>query len=270
MASPNPIHLPSRFQIRQLTERDVPHALAITTHANTFHSPIWAPTYPNDQAARAYRLQQTAINFIAINVISGLSYGVFDTEYKFKRPESAATGGKLWWDSRNTDATGAELLEQMDFPLVSIAMAYDGAEPRDGSEWAPILESVPAYAYLRAELARGDKRDPDSWKPRGYGEVVRRGGTATRQDYAGFGLAKGMAHWHLWEMKGRGFSGYQITTAHPGLSRVFLNPPAPFRAELVSRAGIGEVEVEDGEEGVVRPFGKCEAFDCCLIWVDLR
>ena len=122
MASPNPIHLPSRFQIRQLTERDIPHALAIATHANIFHSPIWAPTYPNRQAARAYRLQKTGTNFIAINIISGLSYGVFDTEYKFKRPESAATDGRLWWDDRNTDATGAELLEQMDFPLVSIAM----------------------------------------------------------------------------------------------------------------------------------------------------
>jgi hypothetical protein len=64
--------------------------------------------------------------------------------------------------------------------------------------------------------------------------------------------------------------GHKITTAPPGLSRVFWNSPVPFRAELVSRAGIGEVEVDDGEGGVVKPFGKCEALDCCLIWVDLR
>lgn len=154
--------------------------------------------------------------------------------------------------------------------VVDTRQAYDGATPRDGSEWAPILAAFPAFAYIDAELTRDDKRDPASWKPRGYGEVVRRGGTATRQDYAGFGLAKGMARWHLWEMKGRGFSGYQITTAHPGLSRVFLGVEGPFRAGLVSRAGVGEVVVRDGEGGVVRPFGRCEAFDCCVIWVDLR
>lgn len=155
--------------------------------------------------------------------------------------------------------------------LVDTSQAYDGATPRDGSEWAPILAAFPAFAYIDAALTRDDKRDPESWKPSRYGEVVRRGGMATRQDYAGFGLAKGMAWWHLWEMRGRGFSGYQITTAHPGLSRVFLGVEGPLRARLVARAGVGEVEVEAGEgRGVVRPFERCEAFDCCVIWVDLR
>ena len=98
---------------------------------------------------------------------------------------------------------------------------------------------------------------------------MRRGGTATRQDYTGFGLMKGMAHWHIREMAARGFSGYQITTAHPALKRVFLNPPSPFKGELVSKANTAEVEAEvDGK--VVKPFERCEAFDCCLIWVHLK
>ncbi len=31
-------------------------------------------------------------------IASGHSLGVFDREYQFRRPESASTGGKLYWD----------------------------------------------------------------------------------------------------------------------------------------------------------------------------
>lgn len=122
MRNPNPIQLPARFEIRRLTEHDVLHALAIMTHSRVFHSPLWTVLYPEDQTERAYRLQRGMTHFVTISCASGYSYGVFDREYQFKRPESAAEGGKLWWDEENPHATKEDLLKQMDFPLVSIAL----------------------------------------------------------------------------------------------------------------------------------------------------
>lgn len=53
-------------------------------------------------------------------------------EYKFKRPTSKPEG-RLYWDATHpsADETGTELLEQMDFPLSSIALAYDGINDLD-------------------------------------------------------------------------------------------------------------------------------------------
>ncbi|KAK1829551.1 hypothetical protein QBC39DRAFT_262811 [Podospora conica] len=272
MTTPTPIHLPGapRYQIRPLTPPDAPHALAILAHANVFHSPLWSTIYPDSQPARAYFMHQAALPLITLNITSGLCFGVFDTEYAFKRPESAAAGpgGKLWWDYAATEATGAELLEQMDFPLVSVAMAYDVHPPRDGTEWAPILDVFPAFKHVSAVMERRDTRDPASWKPTRAGEVVRRAGTATRQDYAGRGLAGALTRWHVGEMRARGYRGYQVTTAHPGLSGVFLGElPGGVRGRVVARVGTGEVE---GEEGGKVFAGVKKEFDCCLIWVDLR
>jgi hypothetical protein len=44
-----------------------------------------------------------------------MSFGAFDTEYKYKRLESAATEGKLYWDEKEVDAENRTLLEQIDF-----------------------------------------------------------------------------------------------------------------------------------------------------------
>ncbi|PTU20609.1 hypothetical protein P175DRAFT_0557294 [Aspergillus ochraceoroseus IBT 24754] len=36
---------------------------------------------------------------VSHQIASGLSYGVFDKEYKFNRPQSAPSGGALCWDA---------------------------------------------------------------------------------------------------------------------------------------------------------------------------
>ena len=74
-------------------------------------------TYTRDQIDRVYRMQRDLLDFVALNAKTGYSYGVLDEDNKFKRPESAAEGVKLYWDPENFEATGAELLKQMTFRL---------------------------------------------------------------------------------------------------------------------------------------------------------
>jgi hypothetical protein len=98
---------------------------------------------------------------------------VFDTEYQFKRAESAPEG-KLYWDKNNPskDETGAEMLAQMDFPLCSVAMSYDGINPLDFEKLGPLIACLPAFATIYGGLEARDPRDPGSWKATGPNQVL--------------------------------------------------------------------------------------------------
>ncbi|KAK5657564.1 hypothetical protein OQA88_3137 [Cercophora sp. LCS_1] len=267
----NSIRPPPRFEIRPLTPEHIPWARAIITHSNIFHSPVWTKLYPTNQTARAYAFYAASEKLMTLNTLSGYSYGVFDTEYVFRRPESVSTGGKLYWDFNNTSATAEELLEQMDFPLVSIAMAHDAAEEgRDNSEWAAVIEKLPRLGTLFGEIEKMDTRDPKVWKPEEKLEVIYRGGTSTRADYEGLGLAKTLGHWCMVEWARAGFRAMQVGAAHPAVVRILLNPPKPFRGEVVARLNTLEYE-EAGEDGaVVRPFAVAGDVPCVRIWVDFK
>ncbi|KAK0731880.1 hypothetical protein B0H67DRAFT_549569 [Lasiosphaeris hirsuta] len=266
-----PHKLSPRFEIRTLDPKQPGHVewtAAIITHSNVFLSPLWPFLYPEDQAARAYATFQGCKAMVAASLATGLSLGVFDNEYQFKRAESAATGGRLYWDDANLDATADELLAQMDFPLVSIAQAYDGATPIDKALYAPLIAALPAFETMYNALEALDKRDPASWKPAAAGEVIMRSGTATRGDYEGFKLAKGMAQFMMQEAAGVGYRGIQIETAHPAVDKIWMNPPAPFRAERIGAFHTRTYEVEqDGE--TTKPF---EAADlrCTKVYVTLK
>ncbi|KAK1752626.1 hypothetical protein QBC47DRAFT_432234 [Echria macrotheca] len=260
----NPIRAPTGFEIRKLEEKHADWAAAIISHSNVFHSPVWARLYPDEQTKRAYATFEAARSLMALNIASGLSYGVFDTNYQFKRPESAAEGGKLYWDTsaNGLHATGADLIEQMDFPLASIAMAYDAGDPtRDGTEWAPLVACLPRFATLFHVIMEGDGRDPEAKKPKSMGVVVERGGTSTRRDYEGRGLAKAMGHFVLYEWANQGFRVMQVGAANQGVVNIFTKPPAPFKGEIVARMKTLEYEEEvDGEK--IRPFAVCGDVPC--------
>lgn len=134
--------LPARYEIRQLGPEHTDWAAAIVCHSNAFHSTVFPAIYPDGKAARFHRAMKAAGYLVAHQIQSGLSYGVFDKEFRFRQPQSALTGGKLYWDadadadvetmSRDgEDVTGADLLAAMDFPLVSVALAYDGVDKLD-------------------------------------------------------------------------------------------------------------------------------------------
>jgi hypothetical protein len=238
----NPSSLRPRYEIRKLGPEHAEWAAAIVAHSNGFNSPVWPLLYPENLSENALQVYQKAGYLIDHQIESGLSYGVFDTEYVFKRASSAATGGKLYWDASEpsvqyTESAAAEaqrLLEQMDFPLVSVAMSYDASNPLDMEKLEPLLAALPHFGLLYHILADNDKRDPKSWQAQGPGEVLMRNATATRADHEGKGVMGGLARWLMREAALKGFRGIQIECLSDAVTKVWSTAEPPFRGAVVS------------------------------------
>ena len=250
----NPTDLPSRYEIRQLTTKHVPWAMAIVLHTNMFHSPIWPLVYPEGRAKRVRQGAKAADYLIRHQIESGMSFGIFDKEYKYKRPESAATQGKLYWDENDLESDGPALLEQMDFPLASVALAYDGSNPLDLSSLMPMFEVLPLFPILYHILEELDKRDPASWKAQGPHEVLMRNATSTRVDYERQGLMKKLAQWLMREAALKGYRGIQIECAHDAVTHTWMNAPKPFKSELVVQFDTATYVQEDENGKKFHPF----------------
>jgi hypothetical protein len=247
-SSDNPSNLPPRYEIRQLTEEHVEWAKAIVLHSNMFHSPVWPVIYPEQKAKRMFDSMDPATYLVEHQIASGMSFGVFDLEYQFKRAESEATGGALWWDDlkASPDATSEELLERMDFPLASIALAYDGINPLDMTVLLEMIAVLPLFGTLYHVLDTRDER-VDSWKPTEAGQVLMRNATSTRNDYEGEHLMGNLARFMMREAKLRGYKGIQIESAHDAVNHVWSNPPSPFKGEVISEVDMATYE-EEGQK----------------------
>lgn len=257
-----------RFEVRMLEAKHLSVASAILSQTNIFHSPMWAIAHPDNQTKRCYDLYNAVECLVRTAVESGLTYGVFDKEWKFKRPESAATDGALYWDQTNLAATAEQLLEQIDSPLLSICLAYDGFYPLNLDDLNDIFEILPLFAIMHEHFHTIDKRDPKSWEPTGPGQVIMRTGTSTRADYGGMGLMKLMAHWEIKDAAVKGFRGINIETLHPAVDHVWMHPPTPFKATRVDIFNMNELTVEkDGQQVVA-----CAQVDVLAgrIYIELR
>lgn len=135
--------LPARYEIRQLTPEHAQWASAIVIHSNAFHSTVFSVTYSENKTARFKAAFNAADYLVNHQIESGLSFGVFDKEYQYRREESAATQGKFYWDQNDESLSGSEILDAMDFPLVSVALAYDGFDKLDINRYARPLEDPP-------------------------------------------------------------------------------------------------------------------------------
>ncbi|CAL5868011.1 uncharacterized protein PFLUO_LOCUS2234 [Penicillium psychrofluorescens] len=200
---------------------------------------------------------------------SGRSLGIFDKEYQYKRPESAATGGKLYWNLDDESATESELAEQMDFPLVSIAMAYDGFDELDMAQIKPLMASLPLFETVYKALAERDQRDPASWKPTGHGQVLMRNATNTVKSHSGRGLMRMLAEEMMRRSAAEGFRGIQIETISGAVEKVWSNPPAPFKATIIGQFHTTTFEETNVTGEVSYPFRPANV-NVTKIFVDLR
>jgi len=250
-------NLPPRYEVRKLTVEDIPWAMAIMLHSNIFYSSIWPVTYPDDKTARLYKCFQKGEYLIRHQVESGHSFGVFDLEYRFKREQSKATGGKLYWDFKTTSLGADELLEQMDFPLLSIALSYDQINPLVPAKLAPFLEELPLFGTAYHLLEKLDPRDK-SWKARRPNEVLLRNGTSTRRDAEDLRLMAKLARFVMRYAAETGFLAIQIETFDDRVFNVWLEPPAPFKGSRISHFNTWEYTEEETFRELTRdiyPFG---------------
>jgi hypothetical protein len=273
----NPSSLKPRYEIRKLESKHIPWVVAILAHSHGFHSSIWQYIWPDRALGRWTLTGATNLEYLVAHQIeSGLSYGVFDTEYEYKTLEAKQAGGKLFWDvnepaensveqTHGRKAESTRLLRQMDFPLVSIALSYDGFVPLDHAKMGPLLESLPEFALLYGILEKRDPRDPAEWKATAPGQVLMRNATSTRHDYEGEGIASGAARWLRREAKLMGFRGIQIECIADAVTYLWSEGVEdPFKARVISEFDTQTWEDDNGE----RPFGLAKQ-RCTKCWVDL-
>ncbi|KAF2625804.1 hypothetical protein BU25DRAFT_111555 [Macroventuria anomochaeta] len=238
----NPSSLKPRYEIRQLEPKHAKWVAAIVAHSNGFYSPVWPVLYPEKDGKDVIQLALDSDYLVMHQINSGLSFGVFDTEYVFKHDESKATEGKLYWDisepsvkeSQGLEADAQRLLQQMDFPLVSVALSYDAFNTLDMSKMESLLAALPHFGLVYHILGERDPRDPESWKPKGPNEVLLRNATSTRRDYEGEGTMAGLARWLMREADARGFRGIQIEALADAVTHVWSTSEPPYKGVVIS------------------------------------
>lgn len=260
--------LPPQYEIRVLGPEHEEWARAICLFTNLFHNPLWPVVYPENKTQRLYKSFQPAHYLIKHQIDSGYSLGIFYKDYKFKRPESAATGGKLYWNLDDESATESELEDQMDFPLVSIAMAYDGINQLDMNQIMPLVGILPLYATIVKAVEERDPRDPASWKPTGPRQVLMRNATNTMKAHSGHGLMRMLAEDMMRRSAAVGFRGIQIESANDAVLKVWSTPPAPFKGTIICQFHTMTYE-ENAESGeILYPFRPAN-LSIARIYVDL-
>lgn len=251
----NPSALNPRYEIRQLEPQHAQWASAILSHSNIFHNPVWAALYPTDLSTRLHDMFAASTYLVAHQIASRLSFGVFDTAYEFKTAEAREAGGKLLWDREEPSvegtqgyvAEGTRLLRQMDFPLVSVAMSYDGFEPLDKDKMASLVAVLPHFSTIYGILAERDTRVPETGKSTARGQVLMRNGTSTRHDYEGEGVMGATARWLMREASRRGFRGAQIECMADAVTYVWSEGvEKPFRGTVVSEFDTRTYRDEEG------------------------
>lgn len=251
----NPSSLEPRYEIRKLGPEHERWAAAIVGHSNSFHSPIWPNLYPVGVTKRMHDLMD-AMTYLSLHQInSGLSYGVFDTEYEYKTQEAKEVGGKLFWDpkepgiqeEKGLEAESDRLLQQMDFPLVSVALSYDSFNALDMDKMKPLLKVFPHFGLAYHILDKNDTRDAKSWKATGPAQVLFRNATSTRHDYEGKGIMGSLARWLMREAHEKGFRGIQIECFNDAVTHVWSKAEPPFKGNLVSEFHTGTWKDEEGK-----------------------
>ena len=262
------VKLDPRFEIRRLEPKHEEWALAVAMHSNVYQSDVWAGLYIGQQARVCLEGFNIAKGAYMPAITDGWALGVFDKEYQYKRPESAATEGALYWhelDGLDTmiETDGRRVLrDAMDFPLVSVAMGCDASDPaKAGFTYRLLGRALPMGLFVFSITARKREAEPASAEPAKpeelkAGEVLQRTGTATADGYMGMGLMKATAHFLMHEAKSKGFKQIRLGALSPAVFHVWTNPPAPYRAEATEKLDYRAHEtIVNGEK--VKLFENC-------------
>lgn len=215
--------------IRPLTPEDAEWATAVSSHGGRFHSPLWSNIYPDRGTEDTYRLFACARPLMLHCIESGMSLGAFDTRYRFRRAESEAVGGKLYWDPKNREHSGQQLLEEMDFPLVHVALAFNADNPPTAEMMADVLKVMPLWTWFSEKLSQSNHTEEQTHPSK----VLKRVGTDTRYDYTGKKIMRQVAHFQIGLAKKKGYTRIDIDSAHPAVTKVWMNPPIPHHARMI-------------------------------------
>ncbi|KAI3322061.1 hypothetical protein HD806DRAFT_545303 [Xylariaceae sp. AK1471] len=280
------IILPSRYVIRRLDSsiRDWVIAMGIDGFMLRDAS-LWKPLLPFPKTANALLGLEKLAGHYQHSISSGHSFGIFDMQYVFSRPAAAAASRMLHWrgnedlDPGQTEfeTYGAEQMrDAMDFPLVCIALAYDAFAPRDPRAARDMLDLIPLQQQLGAFLGSvsenygtGKGKALAASEPTGFGQVLVRSGCVTRMGYERQGLATALNRFVMLEAKAWGFRGIKVGIGNPSVLRCYTNPPEGCRTVVVAHWDFEEIEMEDEDGNIIRPYVGSGMKDGWEVWCDL-
>ena len=266
------VDLPSpRYEIRKIGPEVAEWCKALTIYGFLLRTSIWTPIIPEPKPATALKALENLSDYFDHAINSGLSYGIFDTEYQYKRPQSVGTGGALYWaelDPQDSDLA-EEMIEGMDFPLVSLALTYDFFYQRKADFEPPMLELIPLHPQVMMLLGQADPRPSESWLPHAAGEVVCRTGTVTKPGYERQGLMGALSKFVILQLKHFGFRGLIIGTAGSAVHRVYTEPPNGVKSTVLHHYDVEAMELEEQDGRKIRPYVGSDLKEGWLVWLDL-
>ncbi|KAK7908436.1 hypothetical protein PG985_015739 [Apiospora marii] len=298
------IQLPPRYTIRPIDAGVADWAKALAVQGFLLGPSIWSPLMAAPKTRSALQAFDALHGYYMHAVNSGVSYGVFDSEYEFARPESKSTdttppgtsngdsntngdvngsghessGGAVYWRELDPDAPDFEtgggarrMVEGMDFPLVCVALSCDlAAKPPPD-----IVEALYAFFPLQKGVSQywrdRDPRPKGTWEPRDVGEVCARMGCVTKPEYQGRGLMSALNHFVMLDLKARGFRAMNAGIGVPSVYRNWMNAPAGCRSYSYLDLDMLEIEVEDEDGRKVKPYKDSGmAREGWLMWCELN
>lgn len=269
------ITLPSRYEIRPVSPDNEEWCRALMIKEMKLRAPVWRPVVREPKVKTVLQYFRDMKSFYAPSMGSGLSYALYDTQYEFKRPASAATGGALYWDEIDLDDPDLErdgprwMLEKMDFPIVALALSYDLFAPPDAKARAVMADVAPVWLQMiKQYYSDASSTIPGLPKPTGPGQYVHRSGCVTRTGFERQGLGRLLSWWVMLEMHAKGYQGMLIGAGNSAIGPIYLRPDAPFKSSVILRQNMTETEIDMGEEKV-RPWKNEEWKDFEYVLVDL-
>ncbi|KAK7989603.1 hypothetical protein PG989_009918 [Apiospora arundinis] len=279
------IQLLPRYTIRPIDAGVADWAKALAVQGFLLGPSIWEPLMAAPKTRNALRAFDALGGYYMHAVNSGLSYGVFDSEYEFARPQSkidptaAAAPGALYWNELDPDTdpdfeTGGgrrRMVDGMDFPLVCVALSCDLAVKPP----ADIVEALHAFFPLQKGVSQfwrdRDPRPKGTWEPQGPGEVCARMGCVTKPEYQGRGLMTALNHFVMLDLKAKGFRAMNAGIGVPSVYRNWMNAPTGCKSHSYLDVNIWEIEVEDEDGRKVKPYADSGmAKEGWLMWCDLK
>ncbi|KAI1860496.1 hypothetical protein JX265_009895 [Neoarthrinium moseri] len=269
------IALPSRYEIRPIEPQHEEWCRALLAQALLLRAPIWRPLIPEPKVKTILTGWRTLEPYYGHSLRNGLSYAVYDKEYVFKRPESVASGGALYWDEINAEDPELEvkgeqwMLDGLDFPIVSLALSYDLLQPPPKEAYAAMGRLLPAWGAMMAQFTDTAQTIPNLPQPTEIGQYAHRSGCITRSEYEGKGLGKLASWWVMHEMAAKGFWGLLVGAGNDQISKIWLHKDAPFRVATIIKEDLWQVELEvDGQK--IRPYKGHPLRDFRYLQCDLK
>ncbi|KAK8126519.1 uncharacterized protein PG998_002278 [Apiospora kogelbergensis] len=285
------IQLPPRYTIRPIDAGVNDWAKALAIQGFFLGPSLWQPLTATPKTRSALRAFDALGGYYKHAVDSGLSYGIFDSEYEFARAESKSppdsdpttgqggedgreiSSGALYWSELDPDAepdfeTGGgarRMAEGMDFPLVCVALSCDLAAKPPPDVFEALQAFLPLAKGVNQFWRDNDPRPKGSWSPRGPARFAPAWG-ASRS------LMSALNHFVMLDLKARGFRAMNAGIGVPSVYRNWMNAPAGCKSHSYLEVNVWEIEVEDEDGRKVKPYatGSGMAKEGWLMWCDLN